>query len=154
MPVCFFISFLNKQTNKKLKKTNEILSNFKHYQRYHCLKNLSKKAEKIISLANQFGEGWLIPAEVSEFAENGINNTISVQPFGCIANHIISKGIEKRVKQLYPKMNFLFLDFDADTTEVNVLNRLHFMVKNAKESITTMETINETTSENVQSIGR
>ncbi len=141
----FFVSYLNNQTNKKLKRTNEILSKFKHYQPYHCLKNLSKKAEKIISLANQFGEGWLIPAEVSEFAENGINNTISVQPFGCIANHIISKGIEKRVKQLYPKMNFLFLDFDADTTEVNVLNRLHFMVKNAKESILKTEEFAEQT---------
>jgi len=56
-----------------------------------------------------------------------------VQPFGCIANHVISKGIEKRIKDLYPNMNMLFLDFDEGTTEVNILNRLHFMVKNVKE---------------------
>ena len=65
-------------------------------------------------------------------AEQGVYNAISLQPFGCIANHIISKGIEKRIKSIYPKMNLLFLDFDASTSDANVFNRLHFMVKNAK----------------------
>ena len=67
------------------------------------------------------------------FAEQGIYNAVSLQPFGCIANHVVSKGIEKRVKKLYPKMNLLFLDFDAGTSEANVLNRLHFMIRNARD---------------------
>ena len=92
----------------------------------------SLNASKIISLAAQFGEGWLIPGEISAFAENKIYNAISLQPFGCIANHVISKGIEKKIKKTYPKMNLLFLDFDGGTSEANILNRLHFMIDNAK----------------------
>ena len=51
-----------------------------------------------------------------------------IQPFGCIANHVIGKGIEKKMKKEYPDINLLFLDFDYGTTQVNVLNRLHFML--------------------------
>jgi len=77
-----------------------------------------------ISMAAQFGEGWLLPAEIVSFAKEGIYNVISLQPFGCIANHIISKGIEKRIKDLYPEMNLLSLDFDSGVSDVNVMNRL------------------------------
>ena len=77
----------------------------------------------------QFGEGWGIPAEFVEFAQNGINNVVSLQPFGCIANHIISKGIEKRTRELYPNLNLLYLDFDSGMSEANIFNRLHFMIK-------------------------
>jgi predicted nucleotide-binding protein (sugar kinase/HSP70/actin superfamily) len=58
-----------------------------------------------------------------------------LQPFGCIANHIISKGIEKKIKQNYQNMNLLFLDFDSGVSDVNIHNRLHFMIKNAKEHL-------------------
>ncbi len=95
----------------------------------------AEKASKIINLNVQFGEGWRIPAEFIRFAETGINNVISLQPFGCIANHIVSKGIEKRTRQLYPSMNILSLDFDSGMSEVNIYNRLHFMVKNAIQNL-------------------
>lgn len=89
------------------------------------------KASKIINLNAQFGEGWRIPAEFACFASRGINNVVSLQPFGCIANHIVSKGIEKRVRQLFPSMNILFIDFDNGMSEANIFNRLHFLVENA-----------------------
>ena len=95
---------------------------------------MAKKADEILNLASQFGEGWLIPAEIATFAEEGIFNVVSVQPFGCIANHVISKGIEKRIKDKFPQMSLLYLDFDDGTTEVNILNRLHFMVDNVKNA--------------------
>ncbi|MFH2133165.1 MAG: hypothetical protein ABIK68_22520 [bacterium] len=110
-------------------KVNRILSRFKFSSSFHNIRDIARKAEKILSLANQFGEGWLIAAEIASFAEEGVDNVISLQPFGCIANHVISKGIETRIKKQYPKMNLLFLDFDSGTSEVNVLNRLHFMVR-------------------------
>ena len=107
---------------------------FRRYRPFGNIEDKAKKAEKIVSLAAQFGEGWLIPAEFAGFAESGIFNAVSLQPFGCIANHIVAKGIEKRVRRLYPEMNLLFLDFDAGTSEANILNRLHFLVKNARSS--------------------
>ena len=91
-----------------------------------------EKAKQLINPACNFGEGWLIPAEIANFADHGINNVVSLQPFGCISNHIISKGLEKRVKKVFPKMNILFLDFDLGTSEANIFNRLHFMVENCK----------------------
>jgi len=106
---------------------------FRYYRPFADLYDDAEKASKIINLSAQFGEGWLIPAELASFAEHGIYNALSLQPFGCIANHIISKGIEKRVREVYPQMQMLFLDFDADTSEANILNRLHFMIKNAKD---------------------
>lgn len=85
-------------------------------------------ASDITSLVNQYGEGWLIPADISYFATLGISNIISVQPFGCIANHIVAKGIERAIKQHYPSTNLLFIDFDPGNSEVNILNRLHYII--------------------------
>ncbi len=88
-------------------------------------------ASEIINLNAQFGEGWRIPAEFARFASRGINNVVSLQPFGCIANHIVSKGVEKRIRRLFPSMNALFIDFDNGMNEANIFNRLHFMADNA-----------------------
>jgi len=124
---------LFKLVYKYVKKFDKTASKFRYYRPFPDLTHEAELASKIVNLSAQFGEGWLIPAEYASFAEQGINNAISVQPFGCIANHIISKGIEKQVKNVYPNMQMLFLDFDGDSSETNVLNRLHFMVKNARE---------------------
>lgn len=117
------------------KKVDKAASKFRYYEKIANIHEEAKRAEKIVSLAAQFGEGWLIPAELASFAERGINAAISLQPFGCIANHVISKGIEKKVKDIYPDMNILFLDFDGGVSEVNVLNRLHFIAKAAQSQI-------------------
>lgn len=114
---------------------DKIGSNFPFYQPFADIFHDAKLASNIINLSANFGEGWLIPAELASFAERGINNVVSLQPFGCIANHVISKGVEKRVKKIYPKMNLLFLDFDSSTSDANVFNRLHFMVDNAKKEL-------------------
>lgn len=124
------IYFLEKKANRYIRKFDKINRKFKFYRPFHSIRHIAEKASKIVDLSAQFGEGWLIPAEIATFSEDGINSVISVQPFGCIANHVISKGVEKKIKDIYPDMNILFLDFDADTSEVNVLNRLHFMVEN------------------------
>lgn len=121
-----------KYLNHVMRKIDKAGSAFRYYDKSVNIHEEAKRAEKITNLAAQFGEGWLIPAEFASFAERGINAAISLQPFGCIANHVISKGIEKRVKDIYPDMNLLFLDFDGGVSEVNVLNRLHFIARAAK----------------------
>ncbi|MDR1730185.1 MAG: acyl-CoA dehydratase activase [Prevotellaceae bacterium] len=114
------------------KKIDKAASAFRYYEPNGNIHLEAKKAEKIINLAAQFGEGWLIPAELASFAERNIFAAISIQPFGCIANHVVSKGIEKKVKDTYPDMNILFLDFDGGVSEVNVRNRLHFITRQVK----------------------
>jgi predicted nucleotide-binding protein (sugar kinase/HSP70/actin superfamily) len=127
-----FVNFLDIYTHRYEKYFNRALKRFRFQSPFHDLKQSANSASQVLNLANQFGEGWLIAAEVSSFSAEGINHVVSLQPFGCIANHVVSKGVENRLKQLYPEMNLLFLDFEAGTSEVNILNRLHFMIKNLK----------------------
>lgn len=129
-----FTWFLEQYAERFVNRTNRIMKKYVRYKASHGIREISAKASEILNLANQFGEGWLIPGEIASFAENGVTNVVSVQPFGCIANHVVSKGIEKRIRDRYPDMNLLFLDFDSGMSEVNILNRLHFMVKNVDVS--------------------
>jgi len=124
--------FFEQYANRYVIRNNRIMKRYIRNEATHNIRAISVKAAEILNLANQFGEGWLIPGEIAAFAESGVNNVISVQPFGCIANHVVSKGVEKRIRDRYPNMNLLFLDFDSGMSEVNILNRLHFMVKNVK----------------------
>ena len=91
------------------------------------------EARSVISLNAQFGEGWLLPAEVLSLARQGVDHVVSLQPFGCIANHIVAKGVEKRIKELHPDIHFLSLDFDSGVSDVNVLNRLLLFAHSLKE---------------------
>ena len=112
------------------KSYDTICKDFPFYRPFADMFHEAKLASRIVSMAANFGEGWLIPAEMSSLAEEGVKNIISLQPFACISNHIISKGIEKKMRKLYPDVSLLFLDFDGGTSEANVFNRLHFLIAN------------------------
>lgn len=118
-------------------KFDKTCEDFPYYRPFTNIFDVLELAKRVVNPAGNFGEGWLLPAEIAHFAETGVGSVISLQPFGCIANHVISKGIERRIKKLYPKMNLLFLDFDSGVSEANLFNRLHFMVENAKKQVST-----------------
>ena len=117
---------------KKINEVNRIGSCFKYFTPFEDIFATAENGREIVTLSAQFGEGWLLPAEIVSFAKHGVNNVISLQPFGCIANHIISKGVEKKIKTLYPDMNLLSLDFDGGVSDVNITNRLLLMTNNLK----------------------
>ncbi len=129
--------------NRMIKSSEKVMRNYRFYRPLYSIRDEAEKASRIVDLANQFGEGWLIPAEISGFAMEEINHVVCMQPFGCIANHIIAKGVEKRIRDLYPSMNLLYLDFDAGTTRVNVMNRLHFLIRSAKSQHTSVNSEDE-----------
>ncbi|WP_255489671.1 acyl-CoA dehydratase activase [Dysgonomonas sp. 25] len=114
--------------NRKVKKVDKIMSKFKYFEHSESIFAKAEAASEIVNLANQFGEGWLIPGEIAHYARKGVNKVVCIQPFGCIANHVIAKGVEKRIKELYPNMSILYLDIDGGVAEVNLQNRLHFMM--------------------------
>lgn len=124
------LKFFSRYINNATEKVKKILSKSKYPFVFHSIEQIAEDASKTLSLSNQFGEGWLISAEISSFAKQGIKNIISVQPFGCIANQVISKGIEKKLRKQYPNLNLLFLDYDDGASDVNITNRLYFMLKN------------------------
>jgi predicted CoA-substrate-specific enzyme activase len=99
---------------------------------FHPIRSMAAKASGVLDLINQFGETWLLAGDIATFAEQGINTVVCLQPFGCIANHVIARGVEKKMKALYPALNLLFLDMDSGMSEVNVVNRMEFIVDGLK----------------------
>ncbi len=118
------VDILYRLVSKKIRKFNEACGAFRYFTPFDDIREKAEHASGLITLNAQFGEGWLISGEMAAYAARGINHVVSLQPFGCIANHIIEKGIEKRIKAAFPSMNILSLDFDSSVSDVNILNRL------------------------------
>ncbi len=107
------------------------LREFRYHREGHSIDHSASLAAEILDLNNQYGEGWLIPAEIASLSQGGIDRIVCMQPFGCIANHVVGKGVEMKIKQLYPSANILYLDFDSGVSKVNIINRLHFLLQNS-----------------------
>jgi predicted nucleotide-binding protein (sugar kinase/HSP70/actin superfamily) len=122
------LPLLYKFINRKIKEVEKIAGNYRFFEKNESIFVKADYAAEILDLSNQFGEGWMIAGEVASFAHRGINRVVCVQPFGCIANHVVAKGIERRLKTRYPEMNLLYLDIDGGMAEVNLQNRLEFLI--------------------------
>ncbi len=102
------------------------------FDRYEPLKTVEEATETIappVPLYIQFGEGWLLPMEIAEMAKSGVKDVISMQPFGCISNHIVAKGAYRQLKDTYD-INMLLLDYEPGTSDVNTVNRLELFLSN------------------------
>jgi predicted nucleotide-binding protein (sugar kinase/HSP70/actin superfamily) len=126
---------LIKYASSLLGEVENVLRRFKHYTPGHRIEDVTNKAQEVLALTHQYGEGWLIAGEIGALVKDGVQNIICLQPFGCIANHVVAKGVEKRLKELYPQINLLFLDADAGVSEVNYQNRLHFFIDHARANL-------------------
>ncbi len=120
----FVLRGLYKVVNHRIKEVNNACAAFRYFHPFDDIYTLAENARSIVSLSAQFGEGWLLPGEVATMVHHGITHVVSLQPFGCIANHIVSKGIETRLRKLFPQLSFLGLDFDSGVSDVNITNRL------------------------------
>lgn len=89
---------------------------------------------KIIGAGCKMGEGWLLTAEMMELIESGYGNIVCAQPFGCLPNHIVGKGMIRKLKELYPQSNIVPIDYDPGATKVNQENRIKLMLAIAKEN--------------------
>ena len=95
-------------------------------------RELMKKPEGIISLGAKMGEGWLLTAEMLELVEGGYGNIVCAQPFGCLPNHIVGKGMIRVLKDDFPDSNIVSVDYDPGATKINQENRIKLMLANAK----------------------
>ncbi|MCR4665933.1 MAG: acyl-CoA dehydratase activase-related protein [Desulfovibrio sp.] len=91
--------------------------------------SLRAKTRNLISLGQQSGEGWLLGAEMVRMLESGVQNILCVQPFGCLPNHVVAKGLMRELKRRYPEANFIALDYDPGASEVNQINRIKLMMR-------------------------
>lgn len=117
------------------KPIREALNNSKRFHSPLKIEELGELAEKLISLGNQAGEGWLLTGEMIELIEAGAENIVCVQPFGCLPNHITGKGMIKGIRDIYPNANIIPLDYDPGASEVNQVNRLKLMLSRAEENL-------------------
>ena len=95
----------------------------------------AQKATELISLGNQGGEGWFLTAEMMELIEGGVENIVCVQPFACLPNHVMGKGMIKPIRKRYPYANISPIDYDPGASEVNQINRIKLMIETSWKNL-------------------
>jgi len=117
---------------KSMKKS---LENSSRFRSPSVIEKKAQKAQEFISLGNQGGEGWFLTAEMMELIEDGVENIICVQPFACLPNHVMGKGMIKPIRNKYPMANIAAIDYDPGASEVNQLNRIKLMLAVANKNL-------------------
>ena len=97
--------------------------------------HLEDKVKDVLSIGNQTGEGWFLTAEMIEYMEHGITNIVCVQPFACLPNHVVGKGVIKTIRSKYPEANISPIDYDPGASEANQTNRIKLLMEIAKDNL-------------------
>ena len=112
--------------------------------------HLEDKVKDVLSIGNQTGEGWFLTAEMIEYIENGIPNIICVQPFACLPNHVVGKGVIKTIRNMFPNANIAPVDYDPGASETNQANRIKLMMTVAKDNLQKEEQNTNTNKEEIK----
>ena len=104
------------------------------------IQDLASMAKHYVSLGNQTGEGWFLTGEMLELIHSGTTNIICTQPFGCLPNHIVGKGVIKELRASHPEANIIAVDYDPGASEVNQLNRIKLMLSTAQKNLSERKT--------------
>ena len=99
------------------------------------IKTLAEYARPIVSIGNQTGEGWFLTGEMVELIKSGASNIVCCQPFACLPNHIVGKGVIKSLRHAYPDANIVAIDYDPGASEVNQVNRIKLMLATARKNM-------------------
>lgn len=111
----------------------DVLSGYKCFEAPMKFSEIKKLGTQIVGSGVKMGEGWLLPAEMMELEKSGVKNLICCQPFGCLPNHIVGKGVIRKVRELNPDSNICAIDYDAGAARVNQENRIKLMLAVAQE---------------------
>ena len=122
------LSLLKKPATDALKKS-------KRFEAGMPISKIAELTKPILSLGNQYGEGWFLTGEMLELLNTGVNNIVCIQPFACLPNHVVGKGVIKHLKAEHPGANITAVDYDPGASEVNQLNRIKLMLTTAKENL-------------------
>ncbi len=107
----------------------------KHFDPPTSIYKIVSYAEPIVSIGNQTGEGWFLTGEMVELIKEGVPNIVCTQPFGCLPNHVVGKGVIKALRKAYPSSNIVAIDYDPGASEVNQLNRIKLMLSTAQKNL-------------------
>ncbi len=129
------IWFLEKLRKPMIKE----LSKSKRFTPPSHISELAKLAEPVTSIGNQTGEGWFLTGEMLELIHSGVPNIVCAQPFGCLPNHVVGKGVIKELRHRHPEANIVAVDYDPGASEVNQLNRIKLMLSTANKNLEKIE---------------
>ena len=101
------------------------------------IEKVAELAKPFLSMGNQYGEGWFLTGEMVELIQTGVPNIVCIQPFACLPNHVVGKGVIKALKKAYPQANIIAVDYDPGASEVNQLNRIKLMLSSAQKNLST-----------------
>jgi len=96
---------------------------------------VAQMTKPFLSLGNQYGEGWFLAGEMIELLTHGTPNIVCIQPFACLPNHVVGKGVIKALRKAYPNANIAAVDYDPGASEVNQLNRIKLMLSAANKGM-------------------
>lgn len=99
------------------------------------IQDIARATKPFLSLGNQYGEGWFLTGEMIELITSGTPNIVCIQPFACLPNHVVGKGVIKALRKEYPESNIVAVDYDPGASEVNQLNRIKLMLSAAQDKI-------------------
>lgn len=99
------------------------------------IEKVAQLAKPFLSIGNQYGEGWFLTGEMVELILTGAPNIVCIQPFACLPNHVVGKGVIKALRKTYPQSNVVAVDYDPGASEVNQLNRIKLMLSTAKKRL-------------------
>lgn len=137
-------AFINNTVIKLLewfrKGAKKALAESKRFTPPSTIKETAALAKDLVSLGNQTGEGWLLTGEMIELIHNGAGNIVCCQPFACLPNHIVGKGVIKELRAAFPEANIIAVDYDPGASEVNQLNRIKLMLATANKNLSKDET--------------
>ena len=111
------------------------LEESKHFYPPVRIEKLGEYASPIVSLGNQTGEGWFLTGEMVELIHSGVKNIVCTQPFACLPNHVVGKGVIKELRLQHPDSNIVAVDYDPGASEVNQLNRIKLMLSTAQKNL-------------------
>lgn len=107
----------------------------KHFDPPTSIFKIVEFAKPIVNIGNQTGEGWFLTGEMVELIHDGVQNIVCTQPFGCLPNHVVGKGVIKQLRRAYPGSNVVAIDYDPGASEVNQLNRIKLMLSTAMKTL-------------------
>ena len=96
---------------------------------------IEELTQPLLSTGNQYGEGWFLAGEMVELITHGTPNIVCIQPFACLPNHVVGKGVIKKLREMHAQANVVAVDYDPGASEVNQLNRIKLMLSVAKENM-------------------
>lgn len=111
------------------------LAKSKRFEAPAYIKDLAAYAQPFVSIGNQTGEGWFLTGEMVELIHSGAPNIVCTQPFACLPNHVVGKGVIKEIRQAFPEANIVAIDYDPGASEVNQINRIKLMLSAAEKNL-------------------